>query len=340
MIEIRNEASLDQYVKKNIFAEVLKIVEAKGGTRNYLYKVETSDGDFYVKQALKGPKNPNLTGLFARDPPTRIRTEWRFIDATKSLFPPEIELPEVLVRDEDNNIMIQKDVARGGRLLQDVLLGSGENSFNYDIAHNIGRYLGILHENTLGVAEPVRGSIEQDINFFEDVVELKTSYAVRNARQCIVDKVARFRKHELKGDIILLHSNCVPKNILAREDGSVGIIDFEEAVARGDPAFDLGSIVGHYILHSKLENHPDSALSTLKGIFEGYERETAGGIAFIDRTATFCGTFLYHRVDGTGKAKYVSDMKKQGIRSLGDRLILNVYNSFSELIEAIKSDRE
>jgi hypothetical protein len=51
---------------------------------------------------------------------------------------------------------------------------------------------------------------------------------------------------------ILVIMECCLKNIFQRQGNSVGAFDFEFASGVGDPAYDIGFLIGHYLLFTLL----------------------------------------------------------------------------------------
>lgn len=96
------------------------------------------------------------------------------------------------------------------------------------------------------------------------------------------------------------HLDYQPKNIFTEED-RLGLIDLEFACSVGDPALELGWLLGCYLHWGLAKGRRDSALEAAQALLEAYRKaraETWAGLA--GRVTAFAGACLaveFERVD-------------------------------------------
>ena len=304
------------------------------GVLNYVFKVTTEKGILFFKQALdRAKKADKIGGDLAAIPKTRIKYEKNVIDAVGET-PSEIVLPYVYEYDEENNVLIMGDVALGGVLLEDALL---QNNFNKAAAENIGRFLAITHRNTIGRNMPIRENEEEDKRNWEIFLNMRTrginaSPAAKEELSRLFDEVSKTHTKN-----VCITMDCCPKNIFQREDGSIGIVDFELASGYGDTAYDLGFALGHYLLFATLTGISESAAECFAGMVEAYKKEF-GEVeeGFTKRAIKYAGAVLIYRVAGSSPASYIPKERVEELKEKGAAVVISDTENFIEIIEILK----
>jgi hypothetical protein len=102
----------------------------------------------------------------------------------------------------------------------------------------------------------------------------------------------------------LVHGDVSPKNVLVAAD-QVVLLDFE-VIHRGEPAFDMGMLLGHLVLKSIHYGAAPTA-SDIAGLvtacWSAYQ--SAGGPASHDRVVGQLGGILLARVLGKSRVSYL-----------------------------------
>ena len=309
------------------------------GAMNYVYKATTLKGIIYFKQALKEAKNSAKIGSdLASIPHLRIQYEKNVIDAIKDVMPEEIQLPQILFYDAENNILIMSDVSGGGPLLQDALL---EGDFNERTATNIGRFLGISHRQTYNQNNVIRGDTKEDKSNWEVFLNMRTKgIGQGKIERGVSEELSRLYHDVLKNHTydVLINMDCCPKNIFQRPDSSVGLIDFELASGVGDPAYDIGFALGHYFLFSVLKDVPETSLKCPSKMVDAYLGEL-GDLEFkglMGRIIKYAGAVMLYRVTGSSPASFIPKEKYEELISKGSRIIMSGLNKIEEVSGLLK----
>ncbi|OUL25705.1 aminoglycoside phosphotransferase family protein [Nostoc sp. 106C] len=196
--------------------------------------------------------------------------EWRiqkFLQQFPSLNNYQHFLPEVLHFDEYNSIIIFRYLDNYQDLMDFYTKG---NSFPTEIATAIGTILGTIHRDTFNNQEYQEFFSKSSDNLMVDQV----SYLVRRLERVepeifglIPDDGLKFfvlyQRYDSLGEAIaelgnavipscLTHNDLKLNNILLQKDWqsssnhTIRLIDWERS-AWGDPAFDLGTLIGSYV---------------------------------------------------------------------------------------------
>jgi aminoglycoside phosphotransferase (APT) family kinase protein len=132
-----------------------------------------------------------------------------------------------------------------------------------------------------------------------------------------------------------------PKNIFISED-KIGVIDFELSSSFGDPAFDLGSFLGHYVYWILASSTGNSWQKTIQRALHAYQQEVGHLWERMDlRMVAFTGATLLN-IRTREDFKFNRDLAKmvmqtgtfllaQGIKQRGDaeRILCEAINHFS-----------
>ncbi|MBI2654881.1 hypothetical protein HYX06_00455 [Candidatus Woesearchaeota archaeon] len=346
MIELRNDRQRSEYIK-NLLKEFFpgtaaftdKFIDV--GAMNYVYEAEAGGHVIYLKQALDDAKNKEKIGKdLAGIPKNRIGYEDKYIETISKFLPKEIELPKILKYDKENNILIISDVKKGGTLLEESLLNG---NFNAKTAYNLGKFLGLSHKNTIGRNITIRGSEENDVDNWEIFLKMRTTGILQKEK--FSDDVVK-NVNDVYEDVkynyinnVVINMDCCPKNVFERKNGSIGLVDFELASGIGDPAYDLGFLIGHYLIMLAIRTDKvEEAISSIQSILKGYREE----MNFLndkndnERLVKYSGMIMIYRVAGSSPAPYIKADKMPLIKEIGIQLITRNFHNFDEVFYYIR----
>lgn len=249
--------------------------------------------------------------------------EKKVIDITRPFLPSHILLPEILEYDEDNNILCMTDVACNGSLLQNSL---SAGKFDKHTACAIGQYLGLSHKHTFAKGVTIRGSKEEDRHNWQLFLNMRTQ-GINSSRMDANahDKLKRLYTEALFHHTydLVINMDCCPKNIFQRGDDKTSFIDFELASGCGDPAYDIGFALGHYMLFALLKGANDDSVTAMNALFDSYLKEmdiSAFG-NFEERMISYAGAVLLYRVAGSSPAPYIERKRIHEIVQKGSAMV-------------------
>jgi len=345
MIELRNEKERKKYIHDlwiELFNEdsaILKDEFIELGVLNYIYKVTSSKRTIFLKQALEKAIHWEKIGKdLASIPMDRIKYEEKYIDIIKKFLPKGVEVPVVLNYDEENNILALSDVKKNGILLETNMLNG---NFDERVAYNLGKFLGASNKNTLGKKIIVRGTAETDLKNWYLFLNMRTRGILKREEFPDNVKYEIEKLYDLVKDKytigVLVNTDYCPKNILERKDGSIGLVDFEQACGVGDPAFDLGFLMGHYLIISVINKDKiEEAIKAMTEILKGYNEEmnSLKDKQHDERVIKYAGAVMVYRITGSSPAPWIKPDIMPKIKEIGYYLIVNEFkSSFNEVFE-------
>ncbi len=316
MIELRKMESWDHYLPELFYSHLgLRIedydVDAiKTGKMNYVFRVRTDKGIFFLKQALSKAKADRALGPALRTiSPQRLEYEIKCISEIRAFLPDDIEIPSVHYYDPVNHILVLSDVAGDeGRLLEAIL---SEGIFDVSTASAVGCFLGAMHRRTWSVQRSIRGDCRNDrknwVRFLamrtKGITDDRVNPEIVEALENLYEQTLRQYSHD-----VLIWMDCCPKNVIVRKDRKIGVIDFELASWIGDPAYDLGFFIGHYFIHAIQNNVPATSLQAIAGSIRAYFSEVEG-MAFragmVTRMLKFAAATIFYRIAGASRLNYI-----------------------------------
>jgi aminoglycoside phosphotransferase (APT) family kinase protein len=249
VIDVEDPTSLIGYLRdaRRIGAdETPRIHVLPGGVSNKTVLVERDNGDAWViKQALL--KLRVKTDWFSD--PARIRREAEALRWLPRFAPPGTITP-LIFEDAEENLLAMAAVPQPHENWKSMLLaGRLEN----DHVEQFATLLAEIHRKSAEASEEVSKAFD-DRSFFESL-RLEPYYAYTSgqvggaAAEFLHNLIARTRERRFT----LVHGDFSPKNVLVR-DGRLILLD-HEVVHFGDPAFDVGFAVAHFL--SKANHLPE-----------------------------------------------------------------------------------
>jgi len=224
---------------------VESIIQAKDGKTDPVFQVELHDGRrLFVKYAKDTVKAASLGHDNSLKPRQRLSVERRYLGFLRENIDSNVQIPEIAYFNKSLKITALTEVCPGGRsLLEDLKKGQ----FDPLIAARSSQFLAKCHG--VDVCVPILwGSKEADRRHSKTMlsITIKKAASCHDSPQLHRDLMAlQFASENAYG-----HSSVIldfsPKNIIVA-DHTIGVIDFELASSIGDPAFDFGCFLGHYL---------------------------------------------------------------------------------------------
>jgi len=347
MIELRNEEQRKRYIHDiwvRLFGQETELKDefVETGVVNYLYQVTSSNKTIFLKQALEKIKNWKKIGKdLASVPMDRIKYEEKYIKIVKEFLPREVEVPNVLWYDEENNILALSDVRKDGSLLETNML---EGKFSEKPAYHLGQFLGISNKNTLGKKIVVRGNVKTDLENWHLFLNMRTRGILQKGKfpEEVKIELERFY-HEIKNEYtfdVLVNTDYCPKNILERQDGTIGLVDFDQSCGVGDTAFDLGFLMGHYLIITVLNKEKiEEANRAMNAILRGYniERGYLKDNRHYERVIKYAGAVMIYRISGSSQVSWIKPEHAPLVKEIGIYLIINDFrNDFQDVFEYLE----
>jgi 5-methylthioribose kinase len=283
---------------------------------NYVFKASIENGTarktLYLKQAT-----PKLKAKGWPFPVERIRYEALTLQKFKNLLGRGV-VPDVIFYDDDKHVLVLSDIRQKGVLLIDEF---EKGRVHPQTAPRFGALLGMLHGKSFGTTDTIRPP-DDEIWMKDFIYDFKTSGAAKFAES----EVKELIEESESVTKCFLGVDFADKNIFV--DGSeVRFCDFE-GVFRGDPAFDVGHVLAHYLLQA--ENNP-LLLSEVSKFFHQFmkhyrvQMETLNVpceyLTGVDqRSARYIGVFMLHRSHGKSPYKFFKPGIEEKIKD--DSLIL------------------
>jgi len=305
--------SLPDYLKSKGFLtqdEPVSVEKVGDGNINWVRRVRAGAGSFVVKQA-----RPALE----RFPEYRVSTERIAFEArfyeTVARFDRAGVCPRVVGFDPAQRVLVLEDLGDVERL--DAALARGADVL--PAATRLARFLGEVHRGTAdgGLAEAFANTEMQRLHgdhifhlpYRENDFPLSPRVAERaaalrgDAQLVATIDAAYARYREPRG--CLLHGDVQPANVLLPADGP-RLLDAEIAHV-GDPAFDVGQLLGHLLLPAAARGRADAALPAVAETWRAYRDAWSGAPPFaLDEAARHGGIELLRRTVGAARVPAVA----------------------------------
>lgn len=321
---------------------VTNISTINTGVMNYVYRARAKDGSvYYLKQALEEAKRKNkLSKDLALINRNRIESEYRSITTLKDYFHKRnlYILPDIVSFDKSNSILIMRDLGASGFLQKDLESGI----FNVDIARNIGDYIAYQHSTTFNKNIIIRKTLAEDIKHWNFFLSLRTKSLLKNTALLDLKKemINIYENGVAHTNKLLVHMDFCPKNILYSLQKNIGVVDFEFSSGMGDPAYDLGFMIGHYVLFAMISAQKDLAVDSIFKIYNHY-LESVRGLTFSinigERAWKYAGCTLLYRIMGSSPASYIKRRYSNSVIKAGKQLLRQGLIDEKSIREIVKS---
>lgn len=270
-LDVRNTDELEQYLLDRGLIEKspLNCRSLPGGVSAETVFVEANH-PLVIKQAL----NKLKTSVDWFSDPARIGIEYKGLKWLHNHLPGG-SVPEPVLLDEDNSLLIMEGIADPVKNLKSMLLA---REFRSDLIQSFGTLLGTIHQQ--GLADSEAPDIFADQNFF---INLRIEPYYRHCQQQkpeLSEFFDKLVKATLDQRITMVHGDYSPKNILVKDDRLI-LLD-HEVIHYGDPAFDVGFSLTHllskanHLEYSDLVDMAQLYWDSYRKVFsfneDGYER--------------------------------------------------------------------
>lgn len=329
--------------------QLVEFEEAAGGLVSHVYRVVVDDKPFYLKQA-KPKSTKELDQLdIPQDLKLLFDSDRQFAESTAlSIFKEKIDeqnlAPEIYFHDKNNLVLVLSEVLDNDSKLW---LRVIPKEVNITAAKKLAKLSAEVTNKTYGKINPIRDNLKED----KKVQRIKLRY------QCleVYNKLSSPRKEQVKQaqrelfeksteiNKVLVHGDFHHRNILV--DGSdVGIVDFEEAHI-GDPAFDIGILLGTQLLHYECQPKlREKILQSVKEMISLYFNTLNISIdidRLKERIRKHMGGLMLSRIDGaTSKwVNWIEEFREDDIRDKASKIIISENNNLEHLINKIYSNK-
>ncbi len=324
MIELTVDNTADYLRQRGWIGEGPASIELLGGgVSNVVLRVQTPDQLFVLKQSR--PQLRTRDAWFSDL--ERVYREQEVMQALAPLLP-LYSVPEVLFVDRANYVFVMAHAPRGAKVWKQQLLAG---DIDFALGEHAGRILGRIHESTARNPQLVEPFADRTVfvqlrvdPFYHRIQERRPEVAA--AVQPLIDRMMKARDG-------LCHGDYSPKNILTHEHGFT-LVDYETAHL-GDPTMDLGFCLSHLLLKAVKRSHDRQRHFELtRRFWQGYAAETT----FLPqeelqrRGIEHCGVCLLARIDGTSPVDYLEEDKREVVRQLGRRVLLDHLSQWDEVL--------
>ena len=301
----------------------------RGGVSNRTVWVSRGDGAAWViKQAL--PKLRVQVDWFSD--PERIQREAAGLRWLGRIIPGHV--PEFVFSDCERNILAMTAIPQPHYNWKSALL-SGDTDVRF--AQSFGKLLAKIHNAAERHPELALEFAER--RFFEELrLEPYYGYTATQAPEA-APFLARLIEATRARQSALVHGDYSPKNALIHRD-KVIILDFE-VIHFGDPAFDIGFSLTHFL--SKARHLPasrEALLGMTRHYWQSYRdalspdlRELAGQHAVNHTLAC-----MLARVAGRSPLEYLDDMERENQRRVTLELMKQDISEIPALIDAVSAE--
>lgn len=273
-----------------ILGTVNEIYCATGGLANYVYKLVTTNGSYYLKHRASHIRSrPDI----ARNP-SEILDEIAAYAAVAPYMPAK-SVPALIHQDLEHAVLIASGSHEDTHTL-DMLLEEGQQS--PETIKMLGNVVGQLHGSALNSNITIR-DVARETAFYNRQYQWmvrEITYPdpqTRNVAHEAVEVMQTQPKTLIWGDLS-------PKNVVVSSTAMPILIDLE-TVHRGDASFDIGYLTGHLLLIG-LRRDEQADYQQLIDIFVSSYKHTLSSYAprnFVNTTLqyapTFMGTAMIHR---------------------------------------------
>ncbi len=357
-----NKQNILSYLEKNIFSHLDFITQGqlqefkkmKGGLVSRVFRLVVDKTPFYLKRVIKSvqyekffPDQDNQDD-FEKKALNEVR-KWIFnnnrqIPESRALKILEKKVnhditPHIYYHDTSNRVLILSEVCPDGKLLENII----DKKINLEASKNLAKFAAKLVSNTYGKTNPLR-SVKED----KKVKFIKLKYQCLEVYKNLDPKIrnrvkilqTKFVQESMKINKVLVHGEYHPRNILVN-GAKIGTFDLEEAHL-GDPAFDIGILLGSYLLRA--DYHKNIRPLVIKSVLEMINvylnkiniPENRKDLE--NRIKHYIGGLMLGRIDGISSSWTVwfkKENAKRTVRQHATQIILDDKTPLYNLIQKI-----
>lgn len=304
----------------------VKVKPLSGGVSNQVWKIETPEDRWVMKQALAKLK---VKADWYSDV-ARIYREQQAMQIMAS-FVPEHVIPEIYHQDAENYTYVMA-CAPDNAITWKTSLMNG--NFDPVISKKVGRLLADIHNNSRTL-DPDKIKVFDDLTYFKQLrIEPFYEYLYKEKYPELKIEISYLVRQLVDDRKVLVHGDFSPKNILVDKEGNVVLLDFEVA-HWGNPVFDVAFCVAHFILKGWASACYDEVLQMIHAFMSGYGSTPKNLQQHI-------GVMLLTRMDGKSPIDYItSEQTIEIIRQTGIHWITQPQDLYfmEQLIETWKGGK-
>ena len=292
-----------------------------GGVSNRTVLVKRRSGEAWVlKQALA--KLRVQVDWFSD--PARVHREALGLRWLEKLAPAGTIAPLVF-EDEEHHLLAMAAVPEPHENWKTMLL---RGEVHNDQVDQFAKLLGTIWARSEAMADRLRLTFG-DRRFFESL-RLEPYYAYAASQ---VPEAAGFLRELIEDTratrTSIVHGDYSPKNVLVRDDGAIVLLD-HEVIHWGDPAFDVGFAVTHFLSKA---HHVVAHRTPLKFAAIHFCMELLGEGIFDERPMRHTLACMLARVAGRSPLEYLNDAEPARQRRIVVEMMSDVPRNMVELIE-------
>jgi tRNA A-37 threonylcarbamoyl transferase component Bud32 len=311
-LDIEDFQALENYLRGHGYAgrrETIACERLTGGVSNKTVKVTLQSGTAWVlKQALQKLR---VSGDWFSDP-RRIQVETNGLRWLNRIAPCGAT-PAFLWEDRENYLMAMELIPHGHENWKSLLLAGKINTTHFE---QFGALLGTIHRRSAEIAEQVYPVFESTVYF--ETLRLGPYYVYTAEKIAAAAGFLNTLVEETGANrLSLVHGDFSPKNTLVYQ-GRLIILDYE-VIHFGDPAFDLGFALTHFLSKAHhLPEHRDVLVNAAQFFYRAYYEEISTMSWACDveaRAVRHTLACLLARVAGKSPLEYLS--REESARQLG-----------------------
>ncbi len=237
--------NIQNIIERQGLGEIVNISRTKARKQDEVHCVELASGKcLFVKYANDTVKAATLGQPLSLKPRTRLYAERRALKWLAKQDGYGVKHPEIICFENISKTLILGEICPGGQYIEDDLK---QAIFNPESAGRASEFLAHCHGNSDNVP-PFWGDNEADRQHWENLLRLRTSGLKSEKFPDLINQnleVLHFASRKATQQSFF-HLDYCPKNIRLNGD-EIGVIDFELSSNTGDPAYDFGFLLGHYL---------------------------------------------------------------------------------------------
>jgi 5-methylthioribose kinase len=314
--------------------EPIQVEPLGGGVSNEVLRVTTPHTRLVIKQSL--PKLRVQMEWYADQ--ARIWRERDYLLCVGGWFPANV--PAVLFSDEANYVLAIEEIT-GATLWKSSLLAG---HCDLAVAARAGELLAQIHSRSHAEPALAKGFQRKASRHEDSFDQLRIDPYWRTVARrhpdlapAIEGIIAAMEAQPLA----LVHGDYSPKNIFVKPDGDLVILDAEVA-HWGDPTFDVGFCLNHFLLKAVYHGPQGAAfVAGAEHFWAAYQqaaRPPVLGASVAERLPGQLAALLLARVDGKSPVEYLVDQpgKQAAVRAVARTALLDHELTLPALFTAIR----
>ncbi len=259
-----------------------------------VFRVQLGDKTVFIKYAGDTTEAGSLGQHLKPKPRRRLGAERRALKYLHALEL-DVELADVILFDKETLTLVLSEVCPDGTSLQEQLQAA---VFDPQVAAAASHFIATCHSVT-GPIPALWGEPETDLQHWQAMLALRTtdlqSPLLSPSMRHDLQQLKRSSEHEREKHFF--HLDYVPKNIRISQE-KIGVIDFELCSSIGDPAYDLGNFLGHYLWWGICSSSEQDCLVALHAALNAYQQKVgAAWRKMSSRVVAFAGAGILFNLE-------------------------------------------